>query len=247
MTAVAAANPRTIVVLETGGAVTIPWIDNVSAALEAWYPGIRGAEAIANVLFGDANPSAKLVLSFPKSESDLPHAKPFGPPGASSAPLAGGGSGFNRQVPPFDIPYSEELKVGYKWYDAEGKTPQFPFGHGLSYTSYAYSAMKSTGGHQPAVTFTVKNTGKQAGIEIAQVYATLPRSTGEPPRRLVAWEPVELKAGESRTVTLPVDPFYLSVFNEGKDAREVSAGEYQFSVGGSSRNLPLSQAVQIGE
>jgi beta-glucosidase len=167
--AVAAANPRTIVVLETGGAVTMPWIDHVNAALEAWYPGIRGAEAIADVLFGDANPSAKLVLSFPRTESDLPHAKPFGPIGASSAPLAGDGSAFNRQLAPFDIPYSEELKVGYKWYDAEGKVPQFEFGHGLSYTTYAYSGMKSTGGKHPAVTFTVKNTGKRAGIEIAQV------------------------------------------------------------------------------
>ncbi len=245
--AVAAANPRTIVVLETGGVVTMPWIDNVSAALEAWYPGIRGAEAIANVLFGDVNPSAKLVLSFPKTEGDLPHAKPFGPPGAASAPLAGGGSSFNRQVPPFDISYSEELKVGYKWYDAEGTVPQFAFGYGLSYTTYSYSGLKSTGGKHPTVTFTVKNTGKRAGIEIAQVYATLPRNTGEPPKRLVAWEPVELHAGESRTVSLPVDPFHLSVFNEGKDAWELTTGEYKFWAGGSSRDLPLSQTVKVGE
>ena len=201
---VAAANPRTIVVLETGGAVTMPWIDHVSAALESWYPGIRGGEAIANILFGDANPSGKLVLSLPRSEGDLPHTQVFGPPNAGSAALAGGGSAFNRQVPPFDIPYTEDLKVGYKWYDSEGKVPLFPFGHGLSYTTYAYSGIKTTGGREPKVSFTLQNTGKRAGIEIAEVYVKLPQVTGEPPKRLVAWEPVELKAGESKSVTLTI-------------------------------------------
>ena len=181
--AVAAANPRTIVVLESGGAVTMPWIDRVSAVLAAWYPGIRGGEAIANLLFGDVNPSGKLVLTFPKSETDLPHTSVFGrtaavasgggSPATQAGGVAGGGGGGRAAVPPFDIPYTEGLKVGYKWYDAEGKAPLFAFGHGLSYTTYAYSGLHVEPGTLPSaaavVSFTVKNTGKRAGRDRAGV------------------------------------------------------------------------------
>ena len=245
--AVAAANPRTIVVLETGGAVTMPWISSVGAALEAWYPGIRGAEAIADILFGAVNPSGKLVLSFPKTEADLPHAKPFGPAEAASPAPAGGTPAFGRQGSPFDILYSEGLQVGYKWYDAQDKVPLFPFGHGLSFTTYAYSGMHASGGQKPQVVFTLKNTGARAGIEIAQVYATLPASAGEPPKRLVAWQPVELQAGESKTVTLAIDPFHLSIFNETSDAWQLVPGDYKVWVGASSRNLLLSATMRIGD
>jgi len=255
--AVAAANPRTIVVLETGGAVTMPWIDRVSAVLAVWYPGIRGGEAIANLLFGDVNPSGKLVLTFPKSESDLPHASVFGPAAAaasrsgSPATQAGGvaGGGGRAAVPPFDIPYTEGLKVGYKWYDAEGKAPLFAFGHGLSYTTYAYSGLHvEPGSLQSAaatVSFTVKNTGKRAGREIAQVYASLPASTGEPPKRLIAWDVIDLDAGESKTVRLAVDPLFLSVFDRTTHAWRLPAGQYTIRVGGSSATLPLSSTIAI--
>ena len=257
--AVAAANPRTIVVLESGGAVTMPWIDRVSAVLAVWYPGIRGGEAIANLLFGDVNPSGKLVLTFPKSQSDLPHASVFGPAaavvsgGGSPATPAGGvagGRGSGRgAVPPFDIPYTERLKVGYKWYDAEGKAPLFAFGHGLSYTTYAYSGLHvEPGTSQSAavvVSFTVKNTGKRAGREIAQVYASLPASTGEPPKRLIAWDVIDLDAGESKTVRLAVDPLFLSVFDTSTHAWRLSAGQYTIRVGGSSAMLPLSSTIAI--
>ena len=129
---VAAANPHTIVVLETGGPVTMPWISTVSAVLEAWYPGIRGGEAIASILFGDVNPSARLPVTFPKSEADLPHLTvPAPPPATDQAPRAAPG---RTRIPPFDINYTEGLKVGYKWFDAEDKAPLFPFGFGLSYT-----------------------------------------------------------------------------------------------------------------
>jgi len=252
--AVAAANPHTIVVLETGGPVTMPWIGNVGAALEAWYPGIRGAEAIANIVFGDVNPSAKLVITFAKSEADLPHAKIFGPPPAAptpapapapGAPGPGGLGGFRMNMTPFDIPYTEELKVGYKWYDAENKEPLFAFGHGLSYTAFAYSGLKTTPGKEPKVTFQVKNTGKRAGAEIAQVYVTLPPSTGEPPKRLVAWDKIQLAPGETKTVSLTIDPLHLSIFNVEKDAWEVVPGDYKVWVGASSRNLPLSETVKV--
>jgi beta-glucosidase len=134
---------------------------------------------------------------------------------------------------PFDIPYKEGLKVGYKWFDAENKTPLFAFGHGLSYTTFAYSGLKTAPGKETKVTFTVKNTGARAGIEIAQVYATLPASANEPPRRLVAFEVVELKAGESKTVTLTIPALHLSIFDEGRDGWQLAAGDYKFWVGGS--------------
>src|SRR5205814_9916038 len=147
--AVAAANPHTIVVLETGGAVLMPWIDKVSAVVGAWYPGIRGSEAIANVLFGDVNPSGKLPLTFPKSEADLPdpiHLDSPKPDASHPVPKLAGAPGLIGMAmgigPFFDVNYDEGLKVGYKWYDAEKKPVLFPFGFGLSYTTFAYSALK---------------------------------------------------------------------------------------------------------
>jgi beta-glucosidase len=245
--AVAAANPRTIVVLETGGPVTMPWIDKVPAVLDVWYPGIRGGEAIAAVLFGDVNPSGRLPMTFPKSEADLPHPVL---PGSDVTPQpvpapAGAPAGAQRrmQLPPFDITYTEGLKVGYKWFDAENKAPLFPFGHGLSYTTFAYSGLKATA---TAVIFTVKNTGTRAGAEVAQVYAGLPDGTGEPPRRLVAWEKVTLAPGESKAVTLTLEPFLLSIFDAAADAWRLAPGDYKIFVGTSSRNTPLTATVRLG-
>jgi beta-glucosidase len=239
VSSVAAANPRTIVVLETGGAVAMPWIGEVSAALEAWFPGIRGGEAIANVLFGDVNPSGKLPVTFATSEANLPHPKLFEPP-VKRGPL----EGITDSVPPFDVHYSEGLKVGYKWFDAEGKEPLFPFGHGLSYSTFAYSGFKAT---PQAITITVKNTGKRAGMETAQVYGGLPAAANEPPKRLVGWEKVELEPGESRTVEVAVDPLYFSIFNIDKDAWELAPGDYTIQVGSSSRDLPLAGKVALGK
>jgi len=243
---VAAANAHVIVVLETGGAVTMPWIDKVSAVLEAWYPGIRGGEAIANILFGSVNPSGKLPVTFPRSEADLPHPVLPGPPAATTqagpTPPADGGR------PPevaFDVDYSEGLKIGYKWFDAEGKEPLFPFGFGLSYTTWSYSKIKAAAGPELKVTFTVTNTGSRAGAEIAQVYVSLPPSTGEPPNRLAAWDKIQLAPNESKTVSLSIDPQFLSVFNVEKKGWEFVPGEYRVHVGGSSRNTPLNETVRI--
>ena len=232
VSAVAAANPHTIVVLETGGAAAMPWIDQVSGAIEVWYPGIRGDVALANILFGDVNPTGKLPVSFAKTDADLPHPEIAGmeAPGRARGPMQ-----------PFDIPYSEGLKVGYKWFDAEKKDPLFAFGYGLSYTTYAYSGLKAG---TDSVTFTVRNTGKRAGAEIAQVYAGLPAAANEPPKRLVAWERIPLGPGESKTVTLAIDPKFLSIFNEEKDGWELLPGEYRFFVGGSSRSTPLTATVK---
>ena len=242
--AVADANPHTVVVLETGGAVTMPWIDHVSAALEAWFPGIRGGEAIANLLFGDVNPSGRLPITFPRSEQDLPRPKLAQQP----APVPGDmvdfipGTEFKINKRQFDVSYDEGLKVGYKWYEAENKPPLFAFGFGLSYTTFAYSDLKAT---PASVTFTVKNTGSRAGSETAQVYATLPAAAGEPFHRLVAWQKIALAPGESQSVTLALDPHYLSIFNADREAWELVPGSYAISAGGSSNNLPLHASVDL--
>jgi beta-glucosidase len=216
----------------------------VSAAIEVWYPGIRGEVALANILFGDVNPTGKLPVSFAKNDADLPHPQIAGmtppPPPPAGAEAGRGGRGRGRMAP-FDIDYSEGLKVGYKWFDAEKKDPLFAFGYGLSYTTYAYSGLKAG---LDSVTFTVRNTGKRAGAEIAQVYAGLPSAAQEPPKRLVAWERIPLAQGESKTVTLAIDPKFLSIFNEEKDGWELLQGDYQFFVGGSSRSTPLTATVK---
>ena len=242
---VAAANPHTVVVLETGTAVTMPWADQVSGILEAWFAGSRGAEAVANILFGDVNPSAKLPMTFPRSEADLPHPTLVKPPKATIDADRQGWKRIAAGLPVFQVTYDEGVKVGYKWYDAENKPVLFPFGYGLSYTTYSYSNLNVTPGKNPHVTFTVTNTGNRAGAEIAEVYASLPAAAAEPPKRLVGWSKVKLNAGESKDVTVDVDPKYLSIFNVEKNAWELLPGDYGFMVGGSSQSLPLKASVSL--
>ena len=229
VSAVAAANPHTIVVLETGGPVSMPWIDAMPGVLAAWYPGIGGAQALAGILFGDVNPSAKLPVTFARTEADLPHPQV---PGIDLKPA--------YRPPPFDVPYTEGLKVGYKWFEAEHKQPLFAFGHGLSYTTFAYSGLRVDGAER-TVTFRLTNTGRRAGAEVAPVYVVLPAAAAEPFKRLAGWQRVPLAAGESRTVTLHLDPLYLSIFDAEKDAWRLLPGEYQVLVGG------LKETVHIGE
>jgi beta-glucosidase len=241
--AVAAANPKTIVVLETGTAVTMPWLDQVSAVAEAWYSGSRGAEAVVNVLFGDVNPSGKLPMTFPKSEADLPHTTVIQPP-----PHSQGASPVMRMEgakASFSVHYDEGVKVGYKWYDAEKKPVLFPFGFGLSYTTYAYSDLRVKPGSSTTVTFKVTNTGSRAGAEVTEVYAALPANAEEPPKRLVGWSKVQLAPGESKEVSVSIDPKYLSIFDEAGDKWKLVPGSYSFMVGGSSQDLPLTKAISL--
>ena len=250
--AVAAANPRTIVVLETGSPVTMPWIDKVAGAIEVWYPGIRGAEALANIVAGKVNPSGKLAITFPKSDADLPHPKLVMPPPESEPKFPGPGGDFSefmkimaKGLPAFQVYYDEKLKVGYKWYDAEKKHVLFPFGFGLSYTTFAYSGLSVSGEDALTVSFAVKNTGSRAGIEIAEVYSSLPEAAGEPPKRLVGWSRIELGPGESKQVTVPVSRERLSIYDEASDAWKVLPGAYTLMVGGSSQDLPLRKDVTL--
>jgi beta-glucosidase len=240
--AVAAANPHTIVVLETGSPVTMPWVDAPAAILEAWYAGSDGANAVGNVLFGAANPSGKLPNTFPKSEADLPRptiAPPppmhWNTPSQDSAP----------KVPDYGVGYDEGVKVGYKWYDAEKKSVLFPFGFGLSYTTFGYSGLQVTPGDTVKVTFTLANTGARAGAEIAEIYAALPASAQEPPKRLVGFAKVKLDPKAKQTVSVDIDRKYLSIWDEAANNWSLVPGEYTFLVGGSSDKLPLKATVTL--
>jgi beta-glucosidase len=229
VSAVAAANPHTVVVMENGGAMVMPWMGQVNSVLEAWFPGQRGGEAIANILFGDVNPSGKLPMTFPASVNDLPH------------PVIASGSAV------FPVDYtSQGYLVGYKYYDAKGITPLFPFGYGLSYTTFSMTnavvSAASASGFNVAVD--VKNTGAVAGAEVVQVYLELPASTTEPPRRLVGWKKVTLQPGATQSVTIAIDAsdssHPLSYFDVGSGTWRVSTGDYKVYVGNSSRSMALA-------
>jgi beta-glucosidase len=244
--AVAAANPKTVVVLETGSPVTMPWVDAPAAILEAWYAGSDGANAVGDVLFGTVNPSGKLPNTFPRSEADLPHPTIVKPPPRSenfTGPVSPAARAAG--LPPFEATYDEGVKVGYKWYDAENKPVLFPFGFGLSYTTYEYSGLTVTPGQNVEVSFTIANTGGRNGAEIAEVYAALPAGAEEPPKRLVGFTKVKLDTGEKRTVTVEVDPKYLSIFDVKKNDWKLIPGDYTIMVGGSSQDLPLKQMVTL--
>ena len=238
---VAAANPRTIVVLETGTAVTMPWLDKVAGVVEVWYAGSAGHKALANVLVGDVNPTGKLAITFPKSEKDLPHpAIPALP--AEDQGQQTGNSGTH--VSSYTVQYGEGAKVGYKWYEAEHRQPLFAFGFGLSYTSYAYSGL-SVDSSGKTVRFTVKNTGKRTGTEIAEVYAKLPKGADESYKRLVGWKHVTLAPGESHTVTVAIDPRVLQTFDETTDSWNLAPGDYEVFVGSSSDSTPLRGGLLV--
>jgi beta-glucosidase len=243
---VAAANPHTIVVLETGSPVTMPWVNAPAAILEAWFAGSDGANALGNILFGSVNPSGKLPNTFPLSETDLPHPTiTMPPPESDHFPASATPEQEAAGLPPFQVSYDEGIKVGYKWYDAEKKPVLFPFGYGLSYTSYKYAGLQVTTEKAVKVTFTLANTGARSGAEIAEVYASLPASAQEPPKRLVGWSKVKLNAGEKKTVTVEIDPKYLSIFDEQKDGWTLVPGDYTLLVGGSSHDLPLKAVVSL--
>ena len=242
--AVAKANPRTIVVLETGTAVTMPWLGDVAGVVEAWYAGSRGHIALANVLTGEVNATGKLAMTFPKSEQDLP--RPVIAPLTKEDEGQGNGAvnGPDHVASKYSVSYDEGVKVGYKWYEAEHKQPLFPFGFGLSYTTYSYSDLKTDSG-QKIVSFTVKNTGKRAGAEIAEVYAQLPDAAGENFQRLVGWQRVDLGPGESKTVSVTVDPQMLSVFDEQSNGWQLLKGQYRILAGPSSAETPLKGTIEI--
>lgn len=242
--AVAKANPRTVVVLITGNPVSMPWVNSVGAVIEAWYPGIAGGQAIANVLFGTVNPSGKLPITFAKTEADLPHDRVFG----MTYQTKNGGLpehwvAENKKAT-FPADLTEGVRFGYKWFDSEGKEPLFPFGFGLSYTTYSYSDLHVDAGSK-AATVTVRNTGQRAGTEIAEVYVQIPKAAGETFRRLAGWQRVALGPGESKTVTIPMESLALATWDEASESWKWLPGTYTVSAGGSSRSLALTAPLTM--
>jgi len=225
ISAVVAANPRTIVVLNNNAGIAMPWLDRVPAVFEGFYDGQQWGAAIAGLLFGDVNPSGKMPVTFPLSLSQVP------------ANTAAQWPGVNNQVQ-----YSEGLKIGYRWYDAQNLTPMFPFGFGLSYTTFGFSnlAVGALSGGTATVTATVRNAGSRAGSEVAQLYVGHPAADGEPPRQLKGFQRVTLDPGASATVTFRVAARDLAHWDTGTHAWVTTAGAYAISVGNSSRNLPLT-------
>jgi beta-glucosidase len=230
--AVAAANPRTVVVLETNAGVAMPWAARVPAIVEAWYPGTKGGAAIANILTGRVNPSGRLPVTFYASEAQLP--RPVRP-------------GKDSEMDTFSLPYSEGAAVGYKWVDRNNLQPLYPFGHGLSYTTYEYgpiSAAPSPGGGI-RVQFTLRNSGNRAGMAVGQVYASPPAGAWEAPRRLVGFAKVDLAPGAAQAVAVDVDPRLLATFDEAAHAWTVAPGSYTLSLGASSRDLRANTTVTL--
>ncbi|MEV5750717.1 glycoside hydrolase family 3 C-terminal domain-containing protein [Actinoallomurus sp. NPDC052308] len=230
ISSVAAANPKTIVVLHTGSAVTMPWLNQVSGVLEGWYSGQEVGNALAAILFGDVSPSGKLPVTFPASLNDVP--------AHTTAQWPGNGS---------QVQYSEGLDVGYRWYDAKNITPLFPFGYGLSYTTFSFSNLQvgALGSGGSTVTATVTNTGSRAGAEVVQLYVGAPASIGEPPHQLKGFQRVDLQPGQSQTVRFTVTARDLAHWDDTAGGWTTTPGAYQILVGDSSRNLPLTGSLTV--
>lgn len=235
--AVAKANPNTVVVLETGGPVTMPWLDALPAVLEAWYPGNGGAIAIARILFGEVNPSGRLPITFPMAESQLPH------------PVITGQRPDNVILPTngtptaYDVIYQEGARVGYRWFEDQKIAPLFPFGHGLSYTSFRYDGLKATGGNTVKAEFDVTNTGTVAGKAVAQIYVKPPFG----PSRLVGFRKVELQPGETQHLSLEADRRLIAMFDSDANLWSIISGDYVVRLGGSALDKAAVTTVHVNE
>jgi beta-glucosidase len=235
ISAVAAANPHTVVVIQAGAPVTMPWLSSVSSVLDDWYPGQTDGAALANVLFGRSDPSGHLPVTFPQSLAQVP-------------------ASTQQQWPGVDgnVQFSDGLDIGYRWYDDHNLTPLFPFGYGLSYTSFHYSDLQvqpspdgATG--DVTVSATVTNTGSRAGADVAQLYLTDPAAVGEPPRQLAGFQRVSLAPGQSRQVTFQVTPRSEEWWDTAANGWSSDPGVYGVDVGDSSAlaDLPLSGSFTL--
>ncbi|HEY1566776.1 MAG TPA: glycoside hydrolase family 3 C-terminal domain-containing protein [Solirubrobacteraceae bacterium] len=251
ISSVAAANPHTVVVVDAGAPVAMPWLNQVGSVLYAWYPGESNGTALASVLFGNTDPSGHLPVTFPQSLGQVPASTPQQFPGVNG-----------------QVDYSEGIDVGYRHYDAAGQTPLFPFGFGLSYTSFEFSHLKVTPGsvqntssnpgttacgcngqstHEVTVSATVTNTGKVAGADVAQLYLGDPAAAGEPPRQLKGFDRVQLAPGASQTVQFTLTGHDLSHWDDAANGWVVPDGRFGVFVGDSSSlsNLPLRDDFSV--
>lgn len=229
--AVASVNPNTVVVLETGNPVSMPWREKVKAIVQAWYPGQSGGRAIAEVLSGAVNPSGRLPVTFPKGLAQTPRPILHGLGTPSGTPTT--------------IRYDEGAEVGYRWYAKKNAKPLYPFGHGLSYTSFEYEDLEAQGGDTIRASFTVRNTGDRAGADVPQLYLT--EAAGERRTRLLGFQRVELEPGESRRVSLTADPRLFARFDVARGAFHVAPGAYALVVGKNAEHAALGAEVILAE
>lgn len=241
--AVAAANPRTVVVLETGGPVLMPWLERTAAVLEAWYPGQRGGEAIARLLFGAVNPSGRLPMTFPMAAAQAPRPEPAGiellrardarkAQGQPAGPLA-----------PFAVDYVEGANVGYRWYELKDRRPVFPFGYGLSYTRFRYAGLSVSGGAHPMATVRVTNTGGRKGADVPQVYVRAADGAGAQTWRLAGFSRVSLAPGETRSVAIVLEPRTYSRWDVAAHRWVAPAGGLPIAVARSASDRVLTAAL----
>jgi beta-glucosidase len=252
---VARANGRTLIVLETGGPVLMPWVDKVPAILQAWYPGQRGGEAIARILFGDVDPSGRLPITFPASAAQAPRPEPagLGELHAAEARRNAGDKtvyGMSGGVAPFAVDYQEGADVGYRWYAAKRLKPLFPFGHGLTYTRFRYANLAITGGKSLTVSFDVTNSGARAGADVPQLYVRAKSAAGTTAYRLAGFDKVSLTPGETRRVSLTVDPRVIARFDEAAPGWKVDAGAYPLVIGhfagdAALRGVATLEAIEV--
>jgi len=230
--AVAKANAKTVVVLQTGGPVVMPWLNKVGAVLEAWYPGTSGGAAIARVLSGDVNPSGRLPATFPASLAQLPRPVLDGDAKTKDENI------IEKVATDYNI---EGAAVGYKWFDLKGHKPLFPFGYGLSYTSFAYEGLDAKpAGTGIEVSFSIKNTGKRDGKAVGQVYVSPLAGGWEAPKRLGGWDKLDLKAGASGKATVKIDPRLLGVYDSASKTWKIAAGEYLVTLADSAGAKPAA-------
>jgi beta-glucosidase len=229
ISAVAVANPRTIVVTLGAGPVVMPWLDDVPAVIHAWFPGEQFAPALAEVLIGDAEPGGRLSITFPTDESATPIQEPHQYPGVDGVAT-----------------YSEELLVGYRWYQGRGVEPVFPFGHGLGYTSFEFADLRAEVTEALiGLTFKIRNVGSQGGKAVPQLYVTFPPEAGEPPAQLKAFQVLHLDPAEIREVAMEIPVDDLAIYDDQYGSRVVRAGTYEIHLGVSSVDLRLKAVVQV--
>lgn len=245
----AQANPKTVVVLETGGPVLMPWIEQVPAVVQAWYPGQRGGEAIAGILFGEVNPSGRLPITFPATADQPPRPIPPGLDLLKAADSAAADAAANPGAPPahgmadFAVDYVEGADAGYRWYDRRGLKPLFPFGHGLSYTTFAYDDLTVSNTDGLSVSFNVTNAGRVAGADVPQLYVR--SAEGDQPRRLAGWSKLTLQPGETRRVTIKAEPRVLAEYDTGLPGWRIAEGAYAVAVAKDAEDGGLRGEITI--
>jgi beta-glucosidase len=230
---VAAANPNTIVVINSGSPVVMPWLSDVAGVFENWYGGDETGAAVAALIFGKADPSGKLPVTFPASLSQVPAQTQAQWPGTSSG-----------------VDYSEGVDIGYRWYQSQNITPLFPFGYGLSYTNFAFSNLKVgafNANGDATVTATITNTGSVAGADVAQMYVGDPAASQDPPQQLKGFQRVNLNPGQNAMVSFPLTIHDLASWSPADNAWEAQAGTYSISVGDSSASLPLTGSTSLAQ